>query len=245
MKLVWDKTGERLYETGVDRGVLFPITAGAYEKGVAWNGLSAVNDSPSGAEANAVYADNIKYLNLMSAEEFTATIEAYMYPPEFKKCLGEQELYSGITISQQNRQHFGLCYRTLIGNDEEGADHGYKIHLIFDCTASPSEKNYSSVNDTPEAIAFSWEVSTTPVTVEGHKPTATLVLDSTEFRKAGLVNVLKAIEDVLYGTSSTVAKLPLPDEFNAIYEQHMYLRDSNGEAILDSTGNQIRSMVYE
>ena len=207
MKLVWDKTGERLYETGVDRGVLFPITAGAYEKGVAWNGLSAVNESPSGAEANAVYADNIKYLNLMSAEEFAATIEAYMYPDEFAPCDGSAELAEGISIGQQSRQHFGLCYRTLVGNDEDGNDHGYKIHIIYDCVASPTEKAFSSVNDTPEAITFSWEVSTTPVTVNGYKPTAHLTIDST---KVSAENLTK-IENKLYGSESEEPTLLLPD----------------------------------
>ncbi len=212
MKLVWDKTGERLYETGVDRGVLFPITAGAYEKGVAWNGLSAVNESPSGAEANAVYADNIKYLNLMSAEEFAATIEAYMYPDEFAPCDGSAELAEGISIGQQSRQHFGLCYRTLVGNDEDGNDHGYKIHIIYDCVASPTEKAFSSVNDTPEAITFSWEVSTTPVTVNGYKPTAHLTIDST---KVSAENLTK-IENKLYGSESEEPTLLLPDALVAL-----------------------------
>ena len=212
MKLVWDKTGERLYETGVDRGVLFPITAGTYEKGVAWNGLSAVNESPSGAEANAVYADNIKYLNLMSAEEFAATIEAYMYPDEFAPCDGSAELAEGISIGQQSRQHFGLCYRTLVGNDEDGNDHGYKIHIIYDCVASPTEKAFSSVNDTPEAITFSWEVSTTPVTVNGYKPTAHLTIDST---KVSAENLTK-IENKLYGSESEEPTLLLPDALVAL-----------------------------
>lgn len=207
-KLIWDKTGERLYETGVDRGVLYPLVNGAYPKGVAWNGLTAVNENPSGAEPTALYADNIKYLNLMSAEEYGATIEAYTYPEEFAACDGSAEIADGVTIGQQDRSHFGLSYRTLIGNDEDGTAHGYKLHLVYDCLASPSEKAYSSVNDNPDAVSLSWDISTTPVAVEGYKPTATLTIDSTKIDAAKL----KKIEDLLYGTADSDAKLPLPDE---------------------------------
>ena len=172
-KLVWDKTGERLYETGVDHGVLYPIQAGGlYNKGVAWNGLTAVTESPSGAEASPIYADNIKYLNLMSAEEFGATIEAYTYPDEFAECDGSAEIATGVTIGQQARKVFGLSYRTVIGNDVDSNDYGYKLHLIYGALAAPSEKGYTTINDSPEAITFSWEVSTTPVNVTGFKPTA-------------------------------------------------------------------------
>ena len=208
MKLVWDKTGERLYETGVDRGVVYPMAAGKYGTGVAWNGLTAVNESPSGAEATALYADNIKYLNLLSAEEFGASIEAYTYPEEFEACDGSAELAEGVTIGQQNRALFGLCYRTLLGNDEEGQDHGYKLHLIYNCLAAPSEKAYATINDSPEAITFSWEVSTTPVNVTGMKPTASLTIDSTKIDAAKL----KMIEDKLYGTENEEPTLLLPDE---------------------------------
>ena len=208
MKLVWDKTGERQYETGVSKGVLYPANAqGQYPTGVAWNGLTAVNENPSGAEATPLYADNIKYLNLMSAEEFGATVEAYMYPDEFAACNGEKELTTGVAIGQQKRSTFGLSYQTKIGNDVD-PELGYKIHLIYGALAAPSEKAYATVNDSPEAITFSWELSTTPVEVEGFKPTATLVIDSTKVD----ATKLKALEDVLYGTTENAARLPLPNE---------------------------------
>lgn len=211
MKLLWDKTGERLYETGVSKGVLYPQVSGAYPKGVAWNGLTAVNESPSGAEATPLYADNIKYLNLMSAEEFGATVEAYMYPDEFGACNGEAELADGVSIGQQKRTPFGLSYQTKIGSDQD-TDLGYKIHLIYGALAAPSEKAYATVNDSPEAITFSWEVSTTPVEVTGFKPTASLVIDSTKVESSALAK----LEEVLYGATDTEARLPLPDEVLSI-----------------------------
>lgn len=208
-KLVWDKTGERLYETGIDRGVLYPIQDdGAYSLGVVWNGLTAVTESPSGAEATALYADNIKYLNLVSAEEFGCTVEAYMYPDEFKVCNGEAELGTGINIGQQARKVFGMCYRTVIGNDVNSNGYGYKLHLIYGCLAAPSERAYSSINDSPEAITFSWEISTTPVNVTGFKPTACLTIDSTKVD----AEKLAALEAILYGSETTEPRLPLPDE---------------------------------
>ena len=207
-KLVWDQTGERLYETGVKQGVLYVQDKGAYPKGVAWNGITAVTESPSGAEANPLYADDIKYLNLMSTEEFGATIEAYMYPDEFMECDGSAELAEGVYLGQQKRKTFGLCYRTTIGNDVDSNDHGYKLHLIYGAQAAPSEKAYASFNDSPEAITFSWELTTTPVNVTGFKPTACVTIDSTKVDAAKL----KALEDVLYGTESEEARLPLPDE---------------------------------
>lgn len=216
-KLVWDKTGERLYETGVDHGVLYPIQAGGlYNKGVAWNGLTAVTESPSGAEASPIYADNIKYLNLMSAEEFGATIEAYTYPDEFAECDGSAEIVEGVRIGQQARKTFGLCYRTVLGNDVDNNDYGYKLHLIYGAQAAPSEKGYATINDSPEAITFSWEVSTTPVNVTGFKPTACVTIDSTKVDSANL----QALEEILYGKDSTSSdtedgadpRLPLPDE---------------------------------
>lgn len=211
-KLVWDQTGERLYETGVKQGVLYVQESGAYPKGVAWNGLTAVTESPSGAEANPLYADDTKYLNLMSAEEFGGTIEAYMYPDEFKVCNGEAELAEGIVIGQQARKTFGLCYRTTIGNDVDGNEHGYKLHLVYGALASVSEKAYATINDSPEAITFSWEFSTTPVTVTGHKPTSILTIDSTKVDSAKLA----ALEAKLYGSESEEATLPLPDEIVAM-----------------------------
>lgn len=207
-KLVWDKTGERLYETGVKQGVLYVQEAGAYPKGVAWNGLTAVTESPSGAEATPLYADDIKYLNLMSAEEFGATIEAYTYPDEFKVCNGEAELAAGVSIGQQARKTFGMCYRTAIGNDVDGSDFGYKLHLIYGALAAPSEKAYATINDSPEAITFSWEVTTTPVNVTGFKPTSYVVIDSTKVD----AEKLAALEAKLYGGDDAEAMLPLPDE---------------------------------
>ncbi len=215
-KLVWDNTGDRLYETGVKNGVLYvQSSSGTYPKGVAWNGLTAVTESPSGAEATPLYADDTKYLNLMSAEEFGATIEAYTYPEEFEACDGSASLVDGVSIGQQKRTPFGLCYRTTIGNDTDGNDHGYKLHIIYGALASPSEKAYASINDSPEAITFSWEVTTTPVSVSGFKPTASLVIDSTKADQAKLT----ALETILYGSDSepgTDPRLPLPDEIKTL-----------------------------
>lgn len=205
-KLVWDKSGEHFYETGVDRGVLYPMTSGTYEAGVAWNGLTAVNESPSGGEATALYADNIKYLNLMSVEELGLSIEAYTYPDEFAECDGSKEIKPGVTVGQQNRKHFGFAYRTLVGNDEDGTDLGYKIHLVYDCLASPSEKGHSTVNDSPEAMQFSWDISTTPIAVKGFKPTASITIDSTKVPEG----VLKGIEELLYGAENSDPTLPSP-----------------------------------
>lgn len=207
-KLIWDQTGERLYETGVKMGVLYPQVGGAYPKGVAWNGLTAVTESPSGAEANPLYADDIKYLNLMSAEEFGATVEAYTYPEEFAECDGSAAIATGVYIGQQPRKAFGLCYRTVLGNDVANNEYGYKLHLIYGALAAPSEKAYATINDSPEAITFSWEITTTPVNVTGFKPTASLTIDSTKVDKEKLA----ALEEVLYGSESEEARLPLPDE---------------------------------
>lgn len=209
MKIIWDQTGDRTYETGVDHGVLYPQDAtGKYPSGVAWNGLTAVTESPSGAEANPQYADNIKYLNLISAEDFGCTIEAFTYPSEFGVCDGTAEPVPGLSIGQQSRKQFGLSYRTILGNDVSGQEYGYKIHLIYGALAAPSEKAYQTTNDSPEAITFSWEVSTTPVPVTDYKPTAYMVLDSTTIATAKM----KEIEDMLYGAADTEAKLPTPDE---------------------------------
>lgn len=218
MKLVWDKTGEHFYETGVKNGVLYPMSAsGTYPKGVAWNGLTAITESPSGAEATALYADDIKYLNLMSNEEFGATVEAYTYPDEFAECDGSASLTEGVYIGQQARKTFGLCYRTTLGNDAKGSDYGYKLHIIYGAMASPSEKAYSTINDSPDAITFSWELSTTPVAVANFKPTASLTIDSTKVDAAKLT----ALEEILYGkdgtgedhtTGAVDPRLPLPDE---------------------------------
>lgn len=215
-KIVWDQTGEKLYETGVKNGVLYPqAEGGTYPKGVAWNGLTAVTESPSGAEATALYADDIKYLNLVSAEEFGATIEAYMYPKEFEECDGTAEIAPGVSIGQQARKTFGMSYKTTLGNDVDNNDFGYKLHIIYGALASPSEKGYATINDSPEAITFSWEVKTTPVAVNGFKPTASLVIDSTKVNAAKL----KALEDILYGTEEVEARLPLPDEIATLMKE--------------------------
>lgn len=214
-KLVWDETGKRVYETGVDHGVLYPISeAGVYDLGVAWNGLTAVTEAPSGAEPTPLYADNIKYLTLMSAEEFGGTIEAYTYPDEFAQCDGTAELTGGVAIGQQPRKTFGLCYRTIVGNDVKNNDYGYKLHLVYGALAAPSEKNFATVNDSPEAITFSWEFSTTPVNVTGHKPTSCITIDSTKCDAGKLA----ALEAILYGSEDTEPRLPLPDEIKTLME---------------------------
>lgn len=215
-KLIWDNTGERLYETGVQNGVLYPRSAtGTYPKGVVWNGLTGVTESPSGAETTALYADNIKYLNLVSAEEFGATVEAYTYPDEFAECDGSAAIAEGVFIGQQNRKSFGLAYKTLVGDDIIGTDAGYKLHLIYNALASPSDKAYSTVNDSPEAITFSWEISTTPVPVPGHKPSASITIDSTKVDSEKLA----ALEDLLFGSDEGpgVAHLPMPAEIIALF----------------------------
>lgn len=215
-KLVWDKTGERYYETGVKNGVLYVMDdKGAYGTGVAWNGLTAVTESPSGAEATPLYADDIKYLNLISAEEFGATVEAYTYPAEFAACNGEAALAEGVMLGQQKRSSFGLCYRTTVGNDVLGTDYGYKIHIIYNALAAPSEKAYATINDSPEAITFSWELTTTPETVTGFKPTASITIDSTKVDKTKLA----LLEAKLYGSESEEPTLPKPDEIAAIFAE--------------------------
>ena len=219
-RLVWDKTGDHFYETGVKQGVFYPQTNGTYTNGVAWNGLTAVTESPSGAEATALYADDIKYLSLYSTEEFSATIEAYTYPEEFANCDGSAALVNGVYVGQQTRKPFGLCYKTTLGNDTDGNDHGYKLHIIYGAMASPSEKAYATINDSPEAITFSWELTTTPVSVSGMKPTATVVIDSTKADETKLA----ALEDILYGKNPSTnggsdgvePRLPLPDEIKTL-----------------------------
>lgn len=211
-RLTWDATGEHLYETGVRRGVLYlQNNNGTYANGVAWNGITTVTESPSGAEATAIYADDIKYLNLYSAEEFGATIEAYTYPDAFAECDGSASPVTGMNIGQQSRKSFGFCYRTAIGNDVAGEDYGYKLHILYGCKASPSEKSYQTINDSPEAITFSWEITTTPVEVSGFKPTACVIIDSTKCNSTKL----EALEDTLYGDASNPPTLPLPDAIKA------------------------------
>ena len=222
--LNWDQTGEKIYETGTDRGVLYPMSGSTYGVGVPWNGLTAVTESPSGAEPTDLYADNIKYVSIRSAEEFGGTIEAYTYPDEFGQCDGSADLAAGVSIGQQTRKAFGLSYRTKIGNDTDGNDHGYKIHLVYGATVSPSEKGYATINDSPDAITFSWEFTTTPDAVEGFKPTAILTVDSTKVDATKLAN----LEAILYGTSTPSEtpgedpvivnpRLPLPAEVATIF----------------------------
>ena len=215
--LTWDQTGEKLYETGVQKGVLYPMDGAVYGKGVAWNGLTAVNETPSGAESTKLYADDIKYLDIRSAEEFGATIEAYSSPEEFDACDGTAELANGVNIGQQNRKGFGFCYRSTIGNDTEYNNYGYKLHIIYGLTASPSERSYSSVNDSPEAATLSWEVSSTPVNVAGFKPTSIITINSKKINP----QALKEIEDALYGTLEVEPKILLPDEIKAICDKHI------------------------
>lgn len=207
-KLVWDVVGERNYETGVSKGVLYPMVSGAYPKGVAWSGLTTVTETASGAEATPLYADNIKYLNLMSVEELGGTIEAYTAPDEFGACDGTAEITPGVTVGQQPRQTFGLAYQTILGNDTENNKHGYKIHLVYGALASPTERSYATVNDSPEAMTMSWEFSTTPVSVTGFEPTSLVVIDSTKVD----AEKLAAFEAIIYGSDDVEARLPLPDE---------------------------------
>lgn len=213
-RLVWDQTGQHFYETGVEKGVLYPYKNGAYQEGVAWNGLTAVTESPSGAENTPLYADNIKYLNLTSVEEFGCTIEAYTYPDEFAECDGSAAIATGVMIGQQKRIPFGFSFVTKLGNDTDGNDHGYKLHIVYGAMAQPTERSYATINDSPEAITFSWEVTTTPVDVPGFKPSACITIDSTK----AVEGELKALEDVLYGkdagsgSSAVAPRLPLPSE---------------------------------
>lgn len=212
-KLVWDQTGEKYYETGVKNCVLYRIdAAGAYTNGVAWNGLTGIDESPSGAEATSLYADDAKYLDLFSKEEYSATIKAYTCPKEFEECDGTVELLDGVTIGQQSRKAFGICYRTAIGNDIDGDDHGYKLHLVYGLKASPSEKSRTTINDSPEAIEFSWEAKSTPVNVTGAKPTSTVEIDSTVLT----ADKMAIIEGILYGGENTEPRMPLPDELKTL-----------------------------
>lgn len=214
-KLVWDQAGQKFFETGVSNGVLYVSDGqGGYLKGVAWNGLTSVAENPSGAESNPVYADNIKYLNIISAEEFGATIEAYTYPDEFMECDGSAQVVAGVNIGQQARKSFGISYRTRVGNDVSGDNLGYKIHVIYNCQAAPSGKTYSTVNESPEAITFSWEVTTTPVPVEGFRPTATVVFDSTKLD----AEKMAAVENALYGSADSEAGLPSIEELLALVQ---------------------------
>ena len=213
-KLEWDKIGERLYETGVDQVALFPISANnTYDKGYAWNGVTAINETPDGGEPTKLYADNIQYLTMYSVETLGGTITAYQSPEEFDECDGSAEIVAGVKVGQQARKTFGLAYRTMIGNDTQGTEHGYMLHLLYGCMASPSDKEYSTINDSPEAADLSWEFTTTPVAVTGKKPTALVLIDSTKVDHDKLV----AFEKILYGDENTDARLPLPDEIKTLF----------------------------
>ena len=212
--LVWDETGKKLFETGVSNVALYPQdTTGVYGAGVAWNGVTNISESPSGAEATTLWANNGKYLNLYSVEEYASSIEAYTYPDEFAECDGSAEIAKGVSIGQQTRKSFGLAYKTLIGSDTDGNDHGYKLHLVYGCKAAPSERSHATVNDSPEALSFSWEISTTPVSVTGHKPTASVEIDSTKVN----AEKLAAFEKILFGSDEAAARLPLPDEVASLF----------------------------
>lgn len=212
--LVWDETGKKLFETGVSNVALYPQdTTGVYGTGVAWNGVTNISESPSGAEATTLWANNGKYLNLYSVEEYASSIEAYTYPDEFAECDGSAEIAKGVSIGQQTRKSFGLAYKTLIGSDTDGNDHGYKLHLVYGCKAAPSERSHATVNDSPEALSFSWEISTTPVSVTGHKPTASVEIDSTKVD----AEKLAAFEKILFGSDTAAARLPLPDEVASLF----------------------------
>lgn len=212
--LVWDETGKKLFETGVSNVALYPQdTTGVYGTGVAWNGVTNISESPSGAEATTLWANNGKYLNLYSVEEYASSIEAYTYPDEFAECDGSAEIAKGVSIGQQTRKSFGLAYKTLIGSDTDGNDHGYKLHLVYGCKAAPSERSHATVNDSPEALSFSWEISTTPVSVTGHKPTASVEIDSTKVN----AEKLAAFEKILFGSDTAAARLPLPDEVASLF----------------------------
>lgn len=243
-EIEWDNTGDRFFETGVDRCVLYPLLHGRYLSGEAWNGITAINENSEGADATAIYADDLKYLNLMSDEELKMTVEAFDYPVGFKNCLGEIELSDGISIFQQKRSHFGLCYRTKVGNDVEGADLGYKLHLVFDCLAGPSDRSHSTINESQEPMSYSWEISTTPVPIEGYKPSADMIFDSRRFRENGLMNVLKAIEAVLYGSDDYDPTFLRPSEIYAIFISEMYIRDSDNNILLDSMDDTLCSRVF-
>ena len=212
--LVWDETGKKLFETGVSNVALYPQdTTGVYGAGVAWNGVTNISESPSGAEASTLWANNGKYLNLYSVEEYASSINAYTYPDEFAECDGSAEIAKGVSIGQQTRKSFGLAYKTLVGSDTDGNDHGYKLHLVYGCKAAPSERSHATVNDSPEALSFSWEISTTPVSVTGHKPTASVEIDSTKVN----AEKLAAFEKILFGSDTAAARLPLPDEVAELF----------------------------
>jgi hypothetical protein len=243
MKLQFDRPTDRQYENGIEKVAIFPIQHGKYQNGIAWSGITAVNERPSGAEPNPLYADNIKYLNLMSAEEFAATVEAYGYPMECASCFGKTEIAEGVYIGQQNRQHFGLVYRTLCSDAEDKSE--YKVHVLFNCVASPSERNNQSIGDTQEPVSLSWELNTDKQAIPNFKPSCCLVLDSEKLKKAGFYNLLKFFEDTFYGTDKTNSSFLTLEQIVEVIPKVIYLRDSDNNAILDSNGDRIQSTVYD
>lgn len=244
-RLTWNRPRDRKYETGVDHGVLYRMENGVYSDGVAWSGLKAVTENSSGGTPSAFWADNAKYLNILSAEDYKCSIEAYSYPADFKPCLGKKVIANGVTIIQQPRVGFGFSYRTRVGNAMRGNDYSYRIHVIYNCRASSTTKSYSTLNGSSEPTTLSWDVSSTPVKLEGVKPTSEIVFDAEAYRKRGLMNVLHAIEDALYGTEDENAHLPSIEEIQEIYTYERYILDSDTEDILDSSGRQIAGTVYD
>jgi hypothetical protein len=243
MKLQFDRPTDRQYENGIEKVAIFPIQHGQYQNGIAWSGITAVNERPSGAEPNPLYADNIKYLNLMSAEEFAATIEAYDYPKECGDCFGQSEIADGVYIGQQNRKHFGLVYKTRCLDANNKSE--YKSHILFNCLLSATEQNHTTVGDTPEAVVLSWELTADKHSIPNFKPSSSLVLDSEKLTKAGFYNLLKFFEDTLYGTDTTDPGFLSLKQIVESIPKVIYLRDSGDDAILDSYGNRIQSVVYE
>ena len=245
MRLLFDETGKRYYETGVERVVIYRLTAGRYRNGTAWNGVTAITGSGDGAEATALYADDIKYLSLISAENWKGSIEAYNYPGVFNECLGNYEIAAGLLVGQQNRKHFGLCFTTREGNDIKGSDFGYKLHLVYDVVAAPSDKSYQTQSDSPEPATMSWDISAGTTEVEGHKPTAEIVLDYKMMAQAGKANVMRELEDILFGTDDTSAAMPYAAEIVNIVRTGNWLMDSDGNPITDSEGETIITQVFE
>ena len=245
MRLLFDETGKRYYETGVEKVVIYRLSAGRYRNGTVWNGATNVTGSGEGGEATALYADDIKYLSLISAENWKGSIEAYSYPAAFLECLGQEEIASGVTVGQQSRRHFGLCFTTREGNDVKSDSFGYKIHIVYDLVAAPSDKSYQTQSDSPEPVTMSWDISAGNVAVEGHKPTAEVVLDYRAMAKAGKANVIREIENILYGSDDRSAYLPEIGAITEIGQFGNHLRDSDGNFITDSSGEPITTQVFE
>ena len=245
MRLIFDEGGKKLYETGVEKVVLYRLSAGRYRGGKVWNGVTAVNESAEGGEASDVYADDQKYLTLMSSENYSVTVEAYAYPEDFAACLGEEELATGVYVGQQTRKRFGFSYVTKVGNDIKKDDYGYIVHVVYNAMAAPSDKSHSTQSDSTEPMQMSWDISTATATEEGRKPTAVLTLDSRKFSAAGIMNSLRMIEDILYGTEESAATIPTFDQIRGAIDYGPTLMDSNGNPILDSNSERVKTAVYD